>query len=50
MFSRRSGRSHEQCAGQATPFDAVSAIKDHLAFYPERVNTIEERGKPADVG
>ena len=25
------------------PFDAVAAIKDHLAFYPDRVDTIEER-------
>lgn len=26
-----------------TPFEAVAAIKDHLAFYPERVGAIEER-------
>ena len=25
------------------PFDAVAAIKDHLAFYPGRVDAIEER-------
>jgi len=25
------------------PFDAVSAIKDRLAFYPNRVDAIEER-------
>ncbi len=25
------------------PYDAVAAIKDHLAFYPDRVGTIEER-------
>ncbi|WP_445146778.1 DUF427 domain-containing protein [Dyella sp. Tek66A03] len=24
------------------PYDAVSAIKDHLAFYPTRVDSIEE--------
>ena len=24
------------------PFPAVAAIKDHLAFYPERVDKIEE--------
>jgi uncharacterized protein (DUF427 family) len=24
------------------PFPAVAAIKDHLAFYPERVDRIEE--------
>ncbi|HLY56793.1 MAG TPA: DUF427 domain-containing protein, partial [Stellaceae bacterium] len=27
-----------------TPFDAVSIIKDHLAFYPNRVDSIEETG------
>ena len=26
-----------------TPFAAVSAIKEHLAFYPDRVDAIEER-------
>jgi len=25
-----------------TPFDAVAAIKDHVAFYPDRVDAIEE--------
>jgi uncharacterized protein (DUF427 family) len=25
------------------PFEAVAAIKDHLAFYPDRVDAIEER-------
>lgn len=25
-----------------TPFAAVAEIKDHLAFYPDRVNAIEE--------
>jgi uncharacterized protein (DUF427 family) len=25
------------------PFDAVAEIKDHLAFYPSRVDAIEER-------
>lgn len=28
------------------PYAAVSAIKDHVAFYPDRVDAIEER--PAD--
>lgn len=27
------------------PYDAVVAIKDHLAFYPDRVDSIELRGK-----
>jgi uncharacterized protein (DUF427 family) len=26
------------------PYGAVAAIKDHLAFYPSRVDSIEERG------
>jgi uncharacterized protein (DUF427 family) len=26
-----------------TPYDAVAEIKDHLAFYPTRVDTIEQR-------
>jgi uncharacterized protein (DUF427 family) len=25
------------------PYDAVTEIKDHVAFYPEHVDTIEER-------
>jgi uncharacterized protein (DUF427 family) len=25
------------------PYDAVAAIRNHLAFYPERVDGIEER-------
>jgi len=25
------------------PYDSVSAIRDHLAFYPDRVDAIEER-------
>jgi uncharacterized protein (DUF427 family) len=28
------------------PFAAVVQIKDHLAFYPDRVDTIEERELP----
>jgi uncharacterized protein (DUF427 family) len=27
-----------------TPYEAVAAIKDHLAFYPSRVDSIEEKG------
>ncbi|MBA1140975.1 DUF427 domain-containing protein [Mesorhizobium neociceri] len=27
------------------PYDAVAAIKNHLAFYPERVDAIEERSE-----
>ena len=28
------------------PYEAVAAIKDHVAFYPERVDAIEERPGP----
>jgi len=27
------------------PYDAVAAIKNHLAFYPDRVDAIEQRPK-----
>ena len=27
------------------PYDAVAAIRNHLAFYPERVDAIEEHSK-----
>jgi len=27
-----------------TPYDSVAEIKDHLAFYADRVDAIEERG------
>ncbi len=27
------------------PYDAVAAIRNHLAFYPERVDAIEERSE-----
>jgi hypothetical protein len=26
-----------------TSYDVVTAIKDHLAFYPDRMNVVEER-------
>ncbi|MBI1204776.1 MAG: DUF427 domain-containing protein [Rhodopseudomonas sp.] len=26
-----------------TPYEAVASIKDHVAFYPDRVDSIEER-------
>lgn len=29
----------------AAPYDAVAAIKDHLAFYPDRVEAIEIRAE-----
>jgi uncharacterized protein (DUF427 family) len=27
------------------PYDAVAAIRNHLAFYPDRVDAIEERSE-----
>jgi uncharacterized protein (DUF427 family) len=41
-------RSGERLSANAvwsyeTPYDAVGAIKEHLAFYPSRVDNIEER-------
>lgn len=32
------------------PYDAVEPIRDHLAFYPERVDAIEERSTDAAAG
>ncbi len=29
------------------PYPAVAAIRDHLAFYPDRVDAIEERPEPS---
>ncbi len=29
------------------PYDAVASIKDHVAFYPDRVDAIEERDSAA---
>jgi uncharacterized protein (DUF427 family) len=31
-----------------TPYAAVAAIQDHLAFYPDRVDAIEERRRHPD--
>ena len=36
-------RSDDAIWTYEAPFEAVAAIKDHLAFYPNRVDTIEER-------
>jgi uncharacterized protein (DUF427 family) len=35
-------RSVDAIWSYETPYDSVSAIKDHLAFYPDRVDAIEE--------
>ncbi|MFZ1425770.1 MAG: DUF427 domain-containing protein [Geminicoccaceae bacterium] len=45
-FSIRSGgeRSVDAIWTYEAPYDAVVAIKDHLAFYPDRVDAIQERG------
>ncbi len=37
------GRSTNAAWTYEAPHPAVSAIKDHLAFYPDRVGAIEER-------
>lgn len=44
-FSIRSGgeRSVDAIWTYEAPHDAVVAIKDHLAFYPDRVDAIQER-------
>jgi uncharacterized protein (DUF427 family) len=34
-------RSKNAVWSYETPYDAVSAIKDHLAFYPDRVDAFE---------
>jgi uncharacterized protein (DUF427 family) len=44
-FSAPSGgeRSANAVWTYEAPYEAVAPIKDHLAFYPDRVDTIEER-------
>jgi uncharacterized protein (DUF427 family) len=44
-FSIPSGaaRSVDAIWTYETPYESVAAIKDHLAFYPDRVDAIEER-------
>lgn len=37
------GRSTNAVWTYESPYAAVAPIKDHLAFYPDRVDTIEER-------
>jgi uncharacterized protein (DUF427 family) len=43
-FSIPAGGKHSANAiwTYETPYDAVGEIKDHLAFYPDRVDAIEE--------
>jgi uncharacterized protein (DUF427 family) len=36
-------RSENAVWSYEEPYDAVAEIKDHLAFYPKRVDSIEER-------
>lgn len=36
-------RSVDAIWSYETPYEAVASIKDHLAFYPDRVDSIEER-------
>ncbi|SOB80728.1 Uncharacterized conserved protein, DUF427 family [Sphingomonas guangdongensis] len=39
-FSARDGSARDVAWSYEDPFDAVDAIKDHLAFYPDRVDAI----------
>jgi uncharacterized protein (DUF427 family) len=39
----RGDRSINAVSTYETPYAAVAAIKEHVAFYPERVDAIEER-------
>jgi len=36
-------RSADAVWGYEAPYEAVAEIKDHLAFYPDRVDAVEER-------
>lgn len=41
---RADGRTAENAVWTyETPYDAVASIKEHVAFYPTRVDSIEER-------
>lgn len=40
-------RSANAVWGYEAPYPAVAAIRGHLAFYPDRVDAIEERPEPS---
>ena len=40
-------RSRDAVWSYEAPHDSVAAIKDHLAFYPNRVDTIDEQAAEA---
>ncbi|WP_420141017.1 DUF427 domain-containing protein [Sphingomonas sp.] len=40
-FSARGGAAKDVAWSYEDPFDHMSVIKDHLAFYPDRVDAIE---------
>jgi uncharacterized protein (DUF427 family) len=44
-YSVRAGERHAENAvwTYETPFESVASIKDHVAFYPNRVDSIEEQ-------
>ena len=44
-YSVRVGDGHAENAvwTYEAPYEAVAEIRDHLAFYPDRVDAIEER-------
>ncbi|MGL4963792.1 MAG: DUF427 domain-containing protein [Inquilinus sp.] len=42
-YSIGGGRAANAVWTYEAPYDAVAAIKDHVAFYPDRVDSITER-------
>jgi uncharacterized protein (DUF427 family) len=47
-FNARIGEHHANVAwSYEHPYDAVAAIRGHLAFYPDRVDGIQEGDEPA---
>ena len=44
------GRSANAVWTYESPYEAVAAIKDHLAFYPDRVDAIERRPADKEIG
>jgi uncharacterized protein (DUF427 family) len=45
-ISAGGGRSVNAVWTYEAPFEAMARIKDHVAFYPDRVDAIEERRRP----
>ena len=46
---RVAGRTAENAVwSYETPYPSVAGIEGHLAFYPDRIDAIEEQGAPAE--